>query len=338
VLLHEGLGCVAMWRELPAQLAAATGLDVVAYSRAGYGRSSPVPAAARPLDYLRVGGVRELAALLATLALDDVLLVGHSDGASIALAYAAAVGRPPVSSAPPTLGPPSSSAPPALGPPSSSAPPALGPPLSSAPFPFGPPASSAPFPLGPPASSTPPALGSSASTPAPPASRPPASSASPAPTQPPAPAPAAAPGPAPTPTPRLRGVAAIAPHTFIEELSLAQIRVARQQYQRGALAAGLARYHGENVEGAFWGWNAMWLDPAFTVSDLEAELPRISIPVLALQGRQDEYGSLRQLAIIAARSGGPVEQLVLEDCRHSPHRDQPAATLAALAAFARRLC
>jgi pimeloyl-ACP methyl ester carboxylesterase len=250
VLLHEGLGCVAMWKDFPAALAAATGLDVVAYSRQGYGRSSPLPTAApgaaRPLDYLRVGGVRELAALLAALALDDVILVGHSDGASIALGYAAAVSPP---SAPPRSPPPSSR---------------------------------------------------------------------------------------PSP-PRLRGVVAMAPHTFIEEISLAQIRVARQQYQAGPLAAGLARYHGRNVDGAFWGWNAMWLDPAFTVSELAAELPRLSCPVLALQGRQDEYGSLRQLTLIAEQSGGPVEQVIVEDCRHAPHRDQPAATLAALAAFIRRL-
>lgn len=221
-----------MWKDLPAALAAATGLDVVAYSREGYGGSSPVAAAARPLDYLRVGGVHELAALLGALSLDDVLLVGHSDGASIALGYAAS---------------------------------------------------------------------------------------------------------ATSDRRRLRGVVAMAPHTFIEEVSLAQIRVARAQYLAGPLATGLARYHGANVEGAFWGWNAMWLDPAFTVSDLVAELPRITAPVLALQGRQDEYGTLLQLSTIAERSGGPVEQVVLEECRHSPHRDQPAATLAALAAFLRRL-
>lgn len=88
VLLHEGLGCAAQWRDFPEQLLAATGCGVLVYSRQGYGRSSPVNLP-RPLDYLTQDGPAELARVLDVLSLDDVVLLGHSDGASIVLAYAA---------------------------------------------------------------------------------------------------------------------------------------------------------------------------------------------------------------------------------------------------------
>ena len=89
VLLHEGLGCVALWREFPAKLAEATGFGVFAYSRAGYGRSSPI-ALPRPLDYMTREAVETLPIVLDAVGVERVVLVGHSDGGSIAAVYAGA--------------------------------------------------------------------------------------------------------------------------------------------------------------------------------------------------------------------------------------------------------
>ena len=93
VLLHEGLGCAALWRDLPQKLAAATGCGVVAYSRAGYGRSDPI-ALPRPLDYMTREAVDVLPRVLDALRVENVVLIGHSDGASIAAIYAGALDDP----------------------------------------------------------------------------------------------------------------------------------------------------------------------------------------------------------------------------------------------------
>lgn len=100
------------------------------------------------------------------------------------------------------------------------------------------------------------------------------------------------------------------------------------------LRSKLARYHAD-PDSAFWGWNDVWLDPAFRAWNIEAALPAIACPVLAVQGREDEYGTLWQIQGIAA-AVRQTELLVLEDCGHSPHRDQPAALKAAVAGFLRR--
>lgn len=93
VLLHEGLGCVALWRDFPARLAAATGCGVFAYSRIGYGRSDPVPLP-RPLDYMQREAEEILPPVLTAAGIRRCVLVGHSDGASIAAVYAGAAGDP----------------------------------------------------------------------------------------------------------------------------------------------------------------------------------------------------------------------------------------------------
>ena len=87
VLLHEGLGSAALWGDFPDRLAAATGVPVVAYSRAGYGASSPV-ALPRPLTYMHDEATTTLPALLDAIGFRRGLLLGHSDGASIAAIYA----------------------------------------------------------------------------------------------------------------------------------------------------------------------------------------------------------------------------------------------------------
>ena len=225
VLLHEGLGCVALWRDFPARLAAATGCGVLAYSRLGYGGSDPCPLP-RPLTYMHDEALEVLPRVLEVTGIRDAVLVGHSDGGSIALIHA----------------------------------------------------------------------GGHA-------------------------------------TPALRGVVTFAAHVFCEELSVTSIDAARRAYAQGDLRAKLARYH-DHVDCAFLGWNGAWLDPEFMHWNLEAFLPAIGVPVLAIQGRDDEYGTAAQVEAIV--SGCGAESLFLDDCGHSPQRDREVATLEAVAGFARR--
>ena len=121
----------------------------------------------------------------------------------------------------------------------------------------------------------------------------------------------------------LRGVIVLAPHICVEDISIASIRSAREAYVSGDLRERLARYHAD-VDSAFFGWNDIWLDPAFRDWNIEAELAGISCPVLAIQGEDDEYGTLEQIHGIARRAP-QARTLVLPQCGHSPHRDQPEA-------------
>ncbi len=230
MFLHEGLGCVDIWRDFPDRLAAATGCAALVYSRAGYGRSSPVPVP-RPLRYMHDEGLGVLPRLLDAAGLEEVVLVGHSDGGSIALIHAGGA----------------------------------------------------------------------------------------------------------DPGGRVRGVVAEAPHVLCEDLSVASIRRAREDFLHGDLRPKLARLHGENVDCAFWGWNRAWLDPGFARWNIEEYLPSIRVPLLVLQGRQDPYGTEEQIRRIRAWCGGTTEVLLLDDCGHAPHRDQPAAALEAMSGFVGRL-
>jgi pimeloyl-ACP methyl ester carboxylesterase len=225
VLLHEGLGCVDLWRDWPAQLSAATGLGVLVYSRWGYGRSEPVTPP-RPLTYMHEEAAI-LPEVLAAAGVQRAVLVGHSDGGSIAIVHAG------------------------------------------------------------------------------------------------------------TPGMRVAGVALLAAHVFCEELSVTSIAAAREAYVGGDLRARLARYHGDNVDGAFWGWNRAWLDPGFFAWNLEEYLPRIEAPVLVIQGEDDPYGTLAQVEAIVRGVRTPVTRLVLPGCGHAPHRDRPRETTRAVVDFAR---
>ena len=138
------------------------------------------------------------------------------------------------------------------------------------------------------------------------------------------------------PSSGLRGLILEAPHVFTEPEGLASIARAREAYATSDLRARLARHHGANVDVAFRGWNDVWLDPGFRAWNIEEFLPAIAVPILILQGERDEYGTWRQVEAIQRQSGGPVEAVALADCGHSPHRDQPELTLAAMAGFIRR--
>jgi pimeloyl-ACP methyl ester carboxylesterase len=226
VFLHEGLGSVALWRDFPRQVASATGLGVLVYSRPGYGRSTPAPLPRQP-RYMHDEAMVTLPALLDKLGIARPVLVGHSDGASIALIHAGAEVRP------------------------------------------------------------------------------------------------------------VAGLVALAPHVFVEDVSIASIERAKHAYASTDLREKLSRYHAD-ADSAFLGWNDIWLSSEFRQWNIEPCLPRIHCPVLLIQGRDDEYGTLAQLDAIERQIPAPVHRVVLGDCGHSPHRDQPQATVAAITAFASR--
>ena len=226
LLLHEGLGCVAMWRHFPEKLAAATGCRVVVWSRAGYGGSQAY-AEPRTTRYMHREAEEALPALLAELRIERPLLIGHSDGGSIALIFAGAFPEVP------------------------------------------------------------------------------------------------------------RGIAVLAPHEFVEEETLAGIREARTAWQTTDLPQKLARYHHAQTERVFSDWNDCWLSPPFRDWNIEDYLPRIRCPVLAIQGEDDEYATLRQIDAIAEQVPG-TQLLKLANCGHTPQRDQEAAVLEALTAFVAR--
>ncbi|RAK68299.1 alpha/beta fold hydrolase [Hymenobacter edaphi] len=228
VFLHDSLGCISLWRDFPARLAAATGCPALVYDRRGYGQSAPFDSRPRTNDYL-ADEVPVLRQLLDACGITRAILFGHSDGGSIAL-------------------------------------------LAAARYP--------------------------------------------------------------------EGVAAVlteGAHVFVENLTLAGIRAAQQQYHGTNLPERLARYHGPHTDAVFRAWADTWLRPAFRHWNIEAELPRIQCPVLVLQGAADEYGTVAQVEAIATQASGPAEAVLLPGAAHTPHREAPEETLRLAAEFVRRV-
>src|SRR5690606_11449356 len=126
---------------------------------------------------------------------------------------------------------------------------------------------------------------------------------------------------------RAAGLVLLAPHIFVEDVTVANIELARQAYLGTDLPQRLGRYH-DDPDSAFWGWNRIWLHPPFRQWNIEAELAAITCPVLAIQGLDDEYGTLAQIRGIARRVPG-TELLEIPKCGHSPHRDQPETAIVA---------
>ncbi|MEK6337458.1 MAG: alpha/beta hydrolase [Acidobacteriota bacterium] len=228
VFLHEGLGCVAMWKDFPERVAAATGFGALAYSRAGYGSSDPC-ALPRPVGFMHDEALIALPAVLDEFEIRETILIGHSDGASIALIHAGG-------------------------------------------------------------------FESGGKT-------------------------------------QIRGLVLLAPHVFVEDIGIDSIRRIREDYRRGDLRSRLERYHSANVDVAFDGWNDVWLNPEFRSWNIEEYLPRIKMPVLLIQGEDDQYGTVAQLEAIEKGVRGPLSKVLLRDCGHSPHIDQPERTLAAIKSF-----
>jgi pimeloyl-ACP methyl ester carboxylesterase len=227
VFLHEGLGSIGQWRDFPDRVAAATGLPAIVYARYGYGQSD-VLQQAFDVDFMHREALESLPELLRALGLERPILIGHSDGASIALIHAGS-------------------------------------------------------------------------------------------------------GHA------LRGLVAMAPHVFVEDISIASIEAAKQAFETTDLPQKLARYHRDPAK-TFYGWNDVWLAPGFRSWNIERYLPAIRCPLLAIQGYDDAYGTMAQVDAVARQAGGPVELLKLDDCGHSPHKDQPEAVIRAVADFVRRCC
>lgn len=129
----------------------------------------------------------------------------------------------------------------------------------------------------------------------------------------------------------IAGAIVLAPHILVEDLSVASIEEARKAYQDTNLRQRLAKYH-DDPDSAFWGWNNIWLHPTFRDWSIKAEIEAIRCPLLAVQGLDDEYGTLEQIHGIARRVP-QTELLELSDCGHSPHRDQAERLIATACAF-----
>jgi pimeloyl-ACP methyl ester carboxylesterase len=226
VLLHEGLGCVALWRDFPAALVAATGCGVFAWSRFGYGGSGPAELP-RPMTYMHDEALTVLPRVLDAAGVRRAILIGHSDGGSIAAIYAGAV-----------------------------------------------------------------------------------------------------------PDARVAGAVLIAAHFFVEDINIASIAAIKADYEQGDLRQRLARYH-RDVDMAFRGWNDAWLDSRFRVFDISGHAARIEVPILALQGADDPYGTAEQLRVLERCATCPVQTRLIAGARHAPHLEAREATLAAIVPFFR---
>lgn len=235
IFLHEGLGSVSMWRDWPASLCAATGRAGWMYSRQGYGKSSPVAdvrgeprqqasgqrSGRLQPDYMHREALEVLPKLLTRLSVENPVLIGHSDGASIALLHAARFS--------------------------------------------------------------------------------------------------------------VNACVVMAPHLFVEDISIQSIEEARVAYEDSQLRERLKRYH-DHVDVAFWQWNDVWLSPAFRGFDIREECRTIKAPVLAIQGMDDAYGTMAQIDEVVT-AVPHANRLALPNCGHSPHRDQPDAVNQAIARF-----
>lgn len=227
VFLHEGLGSIDLWRGVPGEIAAACGgPSTLAYARHGHGASAAAEMP-RPVTYMHDEADVVLPAVLEMFGLERPVLVGHSDGASIALLYAGA-GLP------------------------------------------------------------------------------------------------------------VAGLVCLAPHVFVEPESIAGIEEARTVFASTDMADRMGRYHRDPMA-TFRGWNDVWLSDEFRTWNIEDRLAGISAPVLAIQGADDQYGTLAQLDAIEAGVSGRFERLVLEGVGHSPHTEARHDVVSAIAAFFREI-
>ncbi len=227
VFLHEGLGSVSHWRDFPASVAASTGCPVTVYSRYGSGQSD-ILAEHRTVRYMHDEALDTLPVLLKQLEIKNPILVGHSDGGSIAIIYSGAHDH-------------------------------------------------------------------------------------------------------------VSGLVLLAPHVFVEDLSVESIAKAKVAFETTKLPEMLARHHRDAAR-TFWGWNNIWLDPAFRKWNIEEYLLRIKCPTLLVQGLDDQYGTMAQIEAIQNQSSGPIEVLKLEHCAHSPQRDQPEKVLERITKFVHKIC
>ncbi len=135
---------------------------------------------------------------------------------------------------------------------------------------------------------------------------------------------------------RVRGLVLMAPHFFTEDTGIASIESARVSFEEGDLRQRLAKYHND-VDNAFLGWNGAWLDPEFRNWNIADVIDYWRIPVLAIQGREDQYGTLAQILEIETRSYAPVDVEIIDQCKHSPHLEATDRTVETVSEFVERL-
>lgn len=135
-----------------------------------------------------------------------------------------------------------------------------------------------------------------------------------------------------------KGVIVMAPHVFVEQICFDAIAKAQTAYKNTDLKDKLGKYHAD-VDSAFLGWSNAWLSPEFKNWNIEEYLPRISCPILAIQGFEDEYGTMAQIDKIVeiAKKTTFVDTLKIENCRHSPHKDQTKIVLDQVTHFIKKL-
>jgi pimeloyl-ACP methyl ester carboxylesterase len=228
VFLHEGLGCVALWRDFPEKLCQAMGLNGFIYSRRGYGASDPIPVP-RPVDFMHHEAFNVVSPVLDAANVSSAILIGHSDGGSISLIHGGAVQDP-----------------------------------------------------------------------------------------------------------RVKAMTTIAAHVLNEELTVKSIEEAKVAFETTNLRDRLEKYHGDNVDCAFWGWNGVWLNPDFWHWNLEEFLPGIQVPTLIVQGAEDQYGTDAQINAIEAGLTCPTETAIIKSAQHSPHLENQEATINAITAFLKK--
>lgn len=137
--------------------------------------------------------------------------------------------------------------------------------------------------------------------------------------------------------PRLIGAITVSAHVFVEQISIDGIEQAKESFVQGRLRRGLTKYHGDKTEPLFSAWAETWTSPWFRSWNIEYLLPSIEVPLLVLQGRDDQYGTAAQVDAIVNKSSGPATPLILEDCKHSPHLEFPELTLDLMSCFVNRL-
>ncbi len=120
----------------------------------------------------------------------------------------------------------------------------------------------------------------------------------------------------------VRALVLEAPHLLVEDISVTSIAAIGETYRSTNLREKMARYH-TNADATFYGWNDIWLSPAFRSWSIVEMMSSIVAPAFAIQGADDEYGTLAQLDLLARSSGGTTDRLVLARCGHAPHRDRP---------------
>jgi len=218
LLLHDSLGCVTLWRDFPAQLAKATGRNVVAYDRAGFGQSVVRTAQVSP-SFIADEAFEGVVPVLDALGINKVVLLGHSVGGGMAVAAGAALSE------------------------------------------------------------------------------------------------------------RVVGVITISAQAFVEDLTLAGVRDAKVAFAQDGQVERLARYHGERARWILDAWIETWLHPDYAGWSLSPMLEKLSVPVLALHGDQDEFGSAKHPQMIANQSLGEGRMRIFEGVGHMPHKEVPDALL-----------